>query len=475
MTSPLRRVSSLHSMQAKYTFTYATVIAAVLILLNTYPVFASQDLVFQSKHASLQGQAALLSSSLGVSDSLTPQGVSQTVELLGETGLDRLLVVDAAGIILYDSIGPDTLYRHALFSELAGALSGRDVFRSEYRNGSFTSRAAAPITYRNLTTGAVYLLEIDTEQGALLTGLQSNLRTISLVICVLVLLFSILFSRLLSQRIATLSHAMGIVREGEYSHRVSLPGQDEFSLLADEFNRLTHRLQATDEARRRFVSDASHELKTPLASIQLLSDSILQSPNMEKQTVLEFVSDIGSEAQRLTRISEKLLTLTRLDAALPTKKEPVSISHVVKQTALILSPVAQAEKIALSLSLDPVSPVLANRDDLSQITFNLMENALKYTPAGGQVTVSLREEEGGVTLAVADTGVGIPEADREKIFDRFYRVDKARSRAAGGTGLGLSIAKDMVLLHGGTISVAPNHPTGSVFTVTFPRREEDAL
>lgn len=475
MTSPLRRVSSLHSMQAKYTFTYATVIAAVLILLNTYPVFASQDLVFQSKHASLQGQAALLSSSLGVSDSLTPQGVSQTVELLGETGLDRLLVVDAAGIILYDSIGPDTLYRHALFSELAGALSGRDVFRSEYRNGSFTSRAAAPITYRNLTTGAVYLLEIDTGQGALLTGLQSNLRTISLVICVLVLLFSILFSRLLSQRIATLSHAMGIVREGEYSHRVSLPGQDEFSLLADEFNRLTHRLQATDEARRRFVSDASHELKTPLASIQLLSDSILQSPNMEKQTVLEFVSDIGNEAQRLTRISEKLLTLTRLDAALPTKKEPVSISHVVKQTALILSPVAQAEKIALSLSLDPVSPVLANRDDLSQITFNLMENALKYTPAGGQVTVSLREEEGGVTLAVADTGVGIPEADREKIFDRFYRVDKARSRAAGGTGLGLSIAKDMVLLHGGTISVAPNHPTGSVFTVTFPRREEDAL
>jgi signal transduction histidine kinase len=104
-----------------------------------------------------------------------------------------------------------------------------------------------------------------------------------------------------------------------------------------------------------------------------------------------------------------------------------------------------------------------------------MENALKYTPAGGQVTVSLREEEGGVTLAVADTGVGIPEVDREKIFDRFYRVDKARSRAAGGTGLGLSIAKDMVLLHGGTISAAPNHPTGSVFTVTFPRREEDAL
>ena len=468
-------VSSLHSMQAKYTFTYATVIAAVLILLNTYPVFASQDLVFQSKHASLQGQAALLSSSLGVSDSLTPQGVSQTVELLGETGLDRLLVVDAAGIILYDSIGPDTLYRHALFSELAGALSGRDVFRSEYRNGSFTSRAAAPITYRNLTTGAVYLLEIDTEQGALLTGLQSNLRTISLVICVLVLLFSILFSRLLSQRIATLSHAMGIVREGEYSHRVSLPGQDEFSLLADEFNRLTHRLQATDEARRRFVSDASHELKTPLASIQLLSDSILQSPNMEKQTVLEFVSDIGNEAQRLTRISEKLLTLTRLDAALPTKREPSSLSQVVKQTALILDPVAQAEKVTLSLALEPVPPILANRDDLSQIVFNLMENALKYTPAGGQVTVSLREEEGGVTLAVTDTGVGIPEADREKIFDRFYRVDKARSRAAGGTGLGLSIAKDTVLLHGGTISVAPNHPTGSVFTVTFPRGEEVAL
>ena len=163
--------------------------------------------------------------------------------------------------------------------------------------------------------GAVYLYEYDAEQGALLQGIQTNLRFISIVICMVSLVMGVVFSKALTRRIAQLLRGIHTVREGEYSHRVSVRGGDELSRLADEFNELTGRLQTTEEVRRRFVSDASHELKTPLASIRLLTDSLLQADHMDGETAREFLNDIGDEADRLTRITEKLLTLTRLDTA----------------------------------------------------------------------------------------------------------------------------------------------------------------
>ena len=467
-----QKVSFFHSLQTKYALTYILVIGAVLILLNTYPILASQDLVFQSKQASLQSQALVLSSSLGVSDTLTAEGVEQAMEVLRDETLTRILVTDAAGLILYDSAGEADLYRYALFGEIRGALSGQDVSRTEFRNGAFSTRAAAPITYRSMTIGAVYLYEVDAGQGALLLGVQSTLRSISLVVCVFVLALSFFFSKALIRRVGDLLRAIGIVREGEYSHRVVMRGRDEIALLADEFNSLTGRLQVTEEARRRFVSDASHELKTPLASIRLLSDSILQSSEIDPETTREFVSDIGEEADRLTRISEKLLTLTRLDAAPDPERVPVDVAAVIRKVAHMLSPLAQAGDIALELGLANGCFVLATEDDLYQVAFNLMENAMKYNRPGGAVMVDLIGEEDHVVLRVADTGVGIPEDDLPKIFDRFYRVDKARSRAAGGTGLGLSIVRDTVKQHGGAITVARRSPEGTVFTVTFPRTRE---
>lgn len=207
--------------------------------------------------------------------------------------------------------------------------------------------------------------------------------------------------------------------------------------------------------RRRFVSDASHELKTPLASIRLLTDSLLQADHMDGETAREFLNDIGDEADRLTRITEKLLTLTRLDTAPAAEDVPVDVGAVVERVEHMLSPLARAVEVSLELKLQPGCVVLATEDDLYQIAFNLMENAVKYNLPGGRVLVTLTADGGRVVLRVEDTGVGIPEADLPKIFDRFYRVDKARSRESGGTGLGLSIAKEIVQRHHGTITLAP--------------------
>ena len=468
-----RKGSILQSLQFKYAMTYIAVIAAVLVLLNTYPVLVSQDLIFQSKQASLQNQTAVVASALAGLETLSKSGVEQVMNQLDDMGLDRIMVTDGAGMILYDTLpGGGTLYQYAMMREISDALAGYQVFYSTYTNGMFQSCAALPVVYRNINIGAVFLYEEDAEQAALVQGVQSNLRSMSIVVGVLVLFMSVIFSRALTGRAGVLLRAIRIVREGEYSHRVDLKGRDELAQLADEFNQLTGRIQTTEERRRRFVSDASHELKTPLASIRLLSDSILQNENIDPETAREFVSDIGEEAERLTRISEKLLTLTRLDDEPTTQCTPIDAAAVLRRAEHMLRPLAQANATRLESDLAEGCLVYAVEDDLYEIAFNLMENAIKYNRPEGSVIVRLSREGEEVVLRVEDTGVGIPEEDMDRIFDRFYRVDKARSRAAGGTGLGLSIVRNMVTQHGGTVTAERREPEGSCFTVRFPAWQE---
>lgn len=475
-TSRGEKVPFFFSLQGKYAMSYLAIFAAVLILLNTYPVVASQDLLFVSKRDAMKSQAAVISSALMELEALSAEQVERVMNMLDNTGLNRILVTDPAGLILYDSLGraegePEPtapIYRYALFQEVVEALRGYDVFHSQYEDALFTSTAATPIVYRGMTIGALCICEKDATQGALLLSLQQNLRIISLVIAAVTLVLSVIFSRVLTKRISALLRAIRTVGEGEYGHRLQLSGRDELGQLAVEFNTLTDRLQTTEEVRRRFVSDASHELKTPLASIRLLTDSILQTQGMDEVTVRDFVTDIGDEAGRLERITEHLLTLTRLDSLPAGRTEAVELSRVMERALSMLLPVAEAAGVAVETGLKGGCTVRAAADDLHQVCFNLVENAVKYNVPGGKVAIRTWPDSGQVMLEVADTGVGIPEEDRPLVFNRFYRVDKARSRAAGGTGLGLSIVRDTVRRHGGWVTVGPNQPQGSVFTVGFP-------
>ena len=462
------------SIQAKYALTYLLVVAAILIVMNTYPVLMAENMVFTSKESTLRRQALVIGSTLSVSETLTREGVEQTMALLEEAQGTRVLVTDAAARILYDSSTLDNrLGDYALMGEVTAALRGQDVSRSEYREGAIRSRAAVPILYRGMTLGAVYLYEYDGDQAGVLRSIQVNLRYISIVICVVAMVLVVLLSKTLTRNTVRLLSAIRHVREGEYSHRVESQGRDEMAQLADEFNQLTDRLQTTEEARRRFVSDASHELKTPLASIRLLTDSILQNDSVDMETVREFVSDIGEEAERLTRISEHLLALTRLDAGAERACEPVELGRVADKVVHLLSPVAQTAQVELNCALEPACALLANEDDIYQVAFNLIENAIKYNQPGGRVDVTVSRREDKVALTVTDTGLGVPEEDLPKIFDRFYRVDKARSRAAGGTGLGLSIARDTARVHGGDITAGHNPAgRGTRFEAEFPALRE---
>ena len=443
------------------------------MLLNTYPVLVSQDLVFHSKVANLQSSVSVIATSLGPLESLTEENVGSAMLTAEEAGLSRILVTDGSGRILYDTRETGSAQgQYVFYAEVVQALRGYDDAASRYENGAFRTAAATPVMYRNQIIGAVYAYEYDTEQAELLAGFQRNLLRMSGIVAGVVLVLSAVLSRVLTRQIRELLEAIRSVREGAYSHRAAVEGRDELSQIAQEFNSLTDRLQTTEEARRRFVSDASHELKTPLAAIRLLTDSILQTDGIDPATTREFVADIGLEANRLSRITEDLLQLTRLDGDVLPSAAVVDPLPILEQVLRMMELIAEERGIALTYQAEEGCRILGSMDETRQIIYNLVDNAVKYNRDGGRVEVALKRQGEEVLLTVADEGVGIPEEELTKIFQRFYRVDKARSRAAGGTGRGLSIVRDTLEKRGGSISAANRPGGGAVFTVRWPQAEE---
>ena len=415
----------------------------------------------------MQSGISVMVHSLSGLEKLTEENVAAAMSVVEETGLSRVLVTDGAGRVLYDTRETDTAVGdYALYTEIVQALMGNDAFSCTYEDGAFRSRASSPVLYQNQIIGAVYAYEFDTEQAALLAGLQENLLRLSGIIGAVVLVLSLILSKAFTKKIRQLLTAIRQVREGAYSHRAEIKGHDEIAQIGHEFNSLTDRLQITENARRRFVSDASHELKTPLAAIRLLTDSILQTENMDAETTREFVADIGSEAERLSRITEDLLRLTKLDSGVVEETVSVDVLPVLEQVVRLQSLVAQEKGLDLTYAAEGNCVVRATQDEVHQVIYNLTDNALKYS-SKGTVAVALKQTDGKVILTVEDQGPGIPEEDLERVFDRFFRVDKARSRAAGGTGLGLAIVSDTVRRRGGTVWAKNRPEGGAVFTVQW--------
>ena len=440
------------------------ILLVLLLLLNIYPITSARDAIFEEKRSSMLSQVTVLSSALSSLDKLSSDGVSDVLRFLDLSGFSRVIVSDSKGNVVYDD-GSTAADLH----DLNTALTGRAVFRSDFTNSSFVSSISVPVGNKNAVSGAVSLYENDTERADILLNIQHRIAVFSLIIGSVALLLAVLFSYIVLRRLNALTRSMHVVAAGDYSYRHSVRGDDEISELGREFNNLTERLELNEEQRRRFVSDASHELKTPLASIRLLSDSILQADNIDAGTMREFVSDIGHEAVRLQRTTEKLLDLSRLDDGVQIVPEPVDLKQITLDVLPFLMPLAKECSVTLHANLEEGCVIMANGDDLNHVIYNLVENAIKYNVLNGSVSVNLTQNETEVLLSVEDTGIGIPEEDQYNIFTRFYRVDKARSRASGGSGLGLSIVHDAVIAHGGSIRVGHNKPQGSVFIVSFPR------
>ena len=460
------------SSQFLYAMAYVAVTLAVLVFLNIYCSAVSRKLIYRSKEHSLVEKCSLASDELEGLEQLDDAAVSRILEKMESLTVTRLIVSDETGCGVYDSAGT-AVNQRILLPEVLQALDGTNVFNGDYKKGIIICRAATPIVHEGNIIGSVYMTEYDPVRGALVRGLQLHVFQITAVLEVFVILFSLIYSTRFGLRMGNIMNSMRIIQSGDYSHKVVISGNDELALLGREFNDLTDRLQKSEQKRTRFVADASHELKTPLASIKLLSDSILQN-DMDAATMREFVADIGAEAERLNRMTEKLLTLTRLDSETDRDLEIIQVAPTVRRVKRMLSPAAKAAGVTIRLKLEDNCPVLILEDDLYQIVFNLMENGIKYNVHGGSLTVCLKREADNALLIVTDTGSGIPGEALPHIFERFYRADKSRSRATGGSGLGLSIVRTIVENNGGTIQVESRENQGSSFTISFPLFDTEA-
>lgn len=231
-------------------------------------------------------------------------------------------------------------------------------------------------------------------------------------------------------------------------------------------------LRSAYEKQRQFAADASHELRTPLAVVMASADLLQNDPSITSPFLKQVIEDVRDEVKKMTKLVSDLLIVARSDnKALKLKPSKFDLGAVVAQTARLMQPLAEQKKITLSAEKLNKAVIQADEQKIRQLVLILVDNAVKYTPEGGRVVVEFREtEKDKVCLAVSDTGIGISKEDQEKVFDRFYRVDKARSRELGGNGLGLAIAQEIIQLHQGTIRIESELGKGTTFLVTLKKK-----
>ncbi len=298
------------------------------------------------------------------------------------------------------------------------------------------------------------------------------LRTMTLVMIsvgLLLIVLSFVMARIFTKPFKHMATSINRISEGYFDEEVCLTGFSEVEQISDAFNTMLKRLKELESSRQEFVSNVSHELKTPLTSMKVLADSLNMQPDAPVELYREFMQDIGEEIDRENTIINDLLSLVKMDKTeADLNIANISINDLLESILKRLKPIAAKKNI--ELVLESYRTVTAECDEvkLTLALSNLVENAIKYNIAGGWVKVTLDSDHKYFYVTVADSGIGIPEEYQEKIFERFYRVDKARSRETGGTGLGLAITKNIVQMHNGAIKVVSKEDEGTTFSLRIP-------
>lgn len=274
-------------------------------------------------------------------------------------------------------------------------------------------------------------------------------------------------ARGMTQPLRDMAHAARGMQAGRYKQRVLTSSRDEVGQLAEAFNRMSAELEGTERLRRELVANVSHELKTPISALRAHLENLLDGVEKPDPETLQVM--LG-QSERLSRLVEQLLDLSRLESGdVPLEREAVELAPLVSRVFSEIEVARPGRGVAVESCLPgDLPPLWADRERVHQVLFNLLDNAVRFTPAGGSVTVSASRRDGMCRVRVADTGPGIPPEHLPLLFERFYRVDTARSRGDGGTGIGLAIARSVVEAHGGQIWAESELGKGSDFTFELP-------
>lgn len=400
----------------------------------------------------------------------------------------RVLVLDTDAVVQVDSASQHNGFRLP-YREVRDVLLGgreasygfhhvqRDVEKAGIlaldEQAVWTVYYTAPITVDGMYAGAVLYCASIQDVVDSINDVTRQTTMIFVIMMITIVILTFLLSGWLTKPIVDLTAAIRRMGTQGYGVRVKVTGGGEIAELGNAFNRMSERIEDHDRVRDEFIANASHELKTPLATMKLLSESILYQEEPDPAMMKEFFNDVNHEVDRLSRIVTELLRLVQEDTgAQELSLEPLRLDALADRACKRLMPLAVDKRISLTTDLVPVT-INADAMRMEQVVINLVENGIKYTDAGS-VKVSVYAENGEAVFSVTDTGIGIPQEALSHLFERFYRVDKARSRGTGGTGLGLSIVEKIVALHGGYIQVSSKPGQGSTFTVRLPLHKEGA-
>lgn len=457
--------------------TYFAVILTTLILMCAYVIGLLSENLYESETVDMFAKANIISAT--VSESWESETENEEERFADH--VERILAgTDIRGVVENSSY--TVLYDTNRESELFGKVYMRDVIKlaldgeqaemiSDSESGAKMIAVSVPITQNGNIVGSVYLAKAAGTIEDTIKYTKTSLIVFSALIVILIGMLSFGMSYVVTSPMAEFRAVAQEISKGNFTCRIRVRGHNEIAQMGETLNYMCDELSLLEEKRRKFVSDASHELKTPMAGIKLICDSLVAAENPDTETVKEFLGDLSEEVDRLTRIIERLLALTKLDAGgMSLKLEEVDIKVLMDSVIRKLKPIANPRDIVLYSDYHSrdFKPILLDYDKIYEAVYNIADNAIKYSPDGSFVELDLRESGGDIIIEVKDNGPGIPENERERIFERFYRLDDSRARDTGGTGLGLAITKEAVLMHGGSIEVSDAEKGGSVFTIRLP-------
>ena len=354
--------------------------------------------------------------------------------------------------------------------EVLKAYSGEEQSSYNRKKDYFSLAFPIPGKDENESAEGVLLLTASTENIDLLEArVTEKITFFQLVVFWVVAVFGLLAAGLLLKPFIRLKKVLGAVAEGDLEQDIRVDTYRETKEISEAVSQTLRKLKAVDQSRQEFVSNVSHELKTPITSIRVLADSLMGMEDVPEELYREFLSDISDEIDRESKIIDDLLTLVKADKSnAELNVEQININGLLEQILKRLRPIAKKRNI--ELVLESIREVSADVDEvkLSLALSNLVENAVKYNHEEGWVHVTLDADHKFFYVKVSDNGIGISQEDQEHVFERFYRVDKARSRETGGTGLGLAITKSIILMNQGAIKLQSKEGEGTTFTVRIP-------
>ncbi len=431
--------------------------------------------MIQSRMSDLQNQCNILGRQLTDGNYMKDQSsgsLNSAIVQLANLYNGRIVIVNSELKIIKDTYA--LIEKKTLVSEAVVKCFRGENRRIYDKAGEFIE-LTIPITETKTDTDekaivGVVVVSVPTtdlrEEKELLSE-KSQILIVVLGIMVVVAagIFAVIFARPFKKILSSVDK----VSDGYLTERVTISGYTEIEQISESINKMLDQIRILDESRQEFVSNVSHELKTPITSMKVLADSLLAQEDVPNELYREFMVDIADEIDRENKIITDLLSLVKLDkASADMNIAVVNINDLLELILKRLRPIAAKRNI--ELVLESFRDVTAEVDEvkLTLAISNLIENAIKYNKDDGWVKVSLNADHKFFYVKVADSGIGIPEDATDRIFDRFYRVDKARSRETGGTGLGLAITKNVILMHNGAVKLYSKEDEGTTFTVRIP-------